>query len=152
QGLPDSDDFSNEGLYVVFTPFGKHSDQDTDTRIVGGYHGHYTQYSFSLDFSDTRHFAWIGDFGNLNTITNTLSHEVVEAMTDPNHDGITVPSDDPLDNEIADKEAEDFQALINGYIVQSYWSQQDGAYVVYDGNSQSVRVTDGELIIAGDQL
>ena len=148
QGLPDSDTFSNEGLYVVFTP----PPIDFHRLDAASFHGVYTDYSFPFDFN-TRHFAWIGDFGNLNSITEEVSHEVVEAMTNPDGDGIQVlPRDDQNWIEVADNEAEDYTAFINGYRVQSYWSQQDGAYAVYDGNSQVARVTNGELVINGDQL
>src|SRR5262249_49568173 len=97
-------------------------------------HNVYTDYSFPFTFN-TRHYAWIGDAdsGNLNTITDELSHEVVEAMTDPDGDGIQVlPRNNTDWNEIGDNEAAEYHALINGYIVQSYWSLQDGAFAVYD--------------------
>src|SRR5262249_16461355 len=74
------------------------------------------------------------------------SHEVVEAMTDPNLDAIKVGT-----AEICDGEAKNYVAFINGYQVKSYWSESDGAYAIYDGNSQSVTVNNGELIVNGDQ-
>ena len=45
-----------------------------------------------------------------------------------------------------------YAAFVNGYKVQSLWSRQDGAYAVYDGNSQSVTVTNGNLVVTGDQF
>ena len=74
-------------------------------------------------------------------------------MTDPNDDGISVqPRIDPDQSEIGDNEAENYTAFVNGYKVQALWSQQDGAYAVYDGNSQSVTVTDANLVVTGDQF
>jgi hypothetical protein len=151
QGLPDSDTFSNEGLYLVFTPPGIRSDVVENGLPVGGYHSADTNFSFPFDF-DTRHFAWIGDptSAGLDRITTTISHEVAEAMTDPNDDGITVNSGGG--NEIGDGDAEHFTHFVNGYKVQALWSQQDGTYAVYDGNSQSVTVTGANLVVTGDQL
>jgi hypothetical protein len=151
QGLPDTDDFSNEGLYLVFTPPGVTSDVVENGLPVGGYHSADTNFSFPFDF-DTRHFAWIGDTisGSLDKITKVVSHEVAEAMTDPNVDAISVNSGGG--DEIGDGDAEHFTAFLNGYEVQALWSQQDGAQAVYDGNSQSVRVTNANLVVTGDQF
>ena len=73
QGLPDSDTFANEGLYLVFTPPGVSSDH-VDPRGLPdeGYHSADTNFSFPFDF-DTRHFAWIGDptSAGLDRVTTT---------------------------------------------------------------------------------
>ena len=111
-----------------------------------GFHSYYNS-------SPTRHYAWIGDFGGLNSITTLLSHEVTESMTDPNGDAIQVlPRSTSSWNEVCDNEAQNYTAFINGYQVQSFWSQSDGNYAIYDGNSQTVTDDGGDLIVNGDQL
>jgi hypothetical protein len=143
-GLPEEDDFSNGGFYLVFTP----PNISSSDPGAAGFHTRMTHYDFPFDF-DTWHYAWIGNF-NSDTITDIISHEVMEAMTDPNDDGIlaTVGGD----NEICDGEAQDYAALVGGYEITSFWSAADNAYAVYDGNSQVVTVDHGNLIINGDQL
>lgn len=145
-GLPEEDDKPNGGLYVVFTPPGIRSDAPT----ANGYHNYTTDYDFPFDI-DTWHYAWVGNFGTgdtqLSTMTETMSHEVAEAMTDPNLDAVIVNGT----SEIADLDARKYTAFVNGYEVKSYWSQTDGAFAIYDGNSQSVTVNNGALTVNGDQ-
>ena len=74
----------------------------------------------------------------------------MEAMTDPNSDGIHATAGG--DNEIADGEAQNYGALVGGYEVSSFWSARDNAYAVYDGNSQVVLFDNGNLIVNGDQF
>ena len=81
-------------------------------------------------------------------ITNSISHEVMEAMTDPNDDGIHLTNGD----EICDGEAQNYAELIGGYEFASFWSAADNAYAVYDGNSQVVTFNNGNLIVNGDQF
>jgi hypothetical protein len=143
QGMPDANSFSNEGLYLVFTP-----PNVTNTTFSGdaGVHTYYNS-------SPRRHYAWIGDFGGLDSITYITSHEVMEAMTDPNGDAWQVaPRNSSAWNEIADNEAQNYSAYLAGYDVQSHWSQADGAYSITDGNSQTVTDNNHTLTVNGDQL
>jgi hypothetical protein len=148
QGLPDTDTYNNEGLYVVFTPPGILCWDSS----LNGDHANQTVWDPFPD-QDTRHWAWVGDFGGLNAVTTVLTHEVVEAMTDPDGDAIQVaPRDNNNWNEVCDNEAQAYSAFVNGYQVQSFWSQSDGNYAVYDGNSQTVTDNHGNLVVNGDQL
>ncbi len=145
QGLPDSNTYSNVGLYVVFTPPGVTSSAAGD----GGYHTYYTS------GSNVRDYAWIGDVNSvgLNDYTYVMSKEVEGSMTDPEGNAWQVlPRNSSSWNEICDNEAQNYSAIINGYEVQSHWSQSDGAYAITDGNSQSVTDDDGSLYVYGDQL
>ena len=148
QGMPDSDTYTNEGLYVVFTPPNVQYSNSNDA----GYHTYETVWDPSPSDLDTRHYAWVGDFGGLNSVTTLLSHEVMESMTDPNGDAIQVlPRSTSSWNEICDNEAQNYTAFLNGYQVQSFWSQSDGNYAIYDGNSQTVTDDGGDLIVNGGQ-
>jgi hypothetical protein len=72
--------------------------------------------------------AWIGN-GSLDAMTVALSHELVEAITDPQGNGIQVAPANPTNwNEIGDVCAS--VAYLDGIAVQSYWSQQAGSCVI----------------------
>src|SRR5262245_6826059 len=60
--LPESDDTSQEPIYVVLTPPGIKSDQPN----AAGYHSHFTRFDFPLDF-DGMNCAWVsgGSSGTL---------------------------------------------------------------------------------------
>jgi hypothetical protein len=148
QGLPEADDFSNAGVYLVFTPPGVTSSTYTN---AGGYHDQDSDYDFPFDF-DSIDYGWIGNDGTLNTVTDTMSHEVAEAMTDPNPgSGVVVTNTSP-NSELGDNEAQNYNAFLGGFLIQSYWSAADQSYIVSDGNTQSVTVNNGQLTVNGDQL
>jgi Ca2+-binding RTX toxin-like protein len=141
-GLSEEDAVPNGGFYLIFTP--------PDINSASGaaaFHTSTTDFDFPFDF-DTWHYAWIGNFHSQDYITNSISHEVMEALTDPNGDGIHVHPGD----EISDGEALNYAALIGGYEVASFWSASDNAYAVYDGNSQVVTFDNGNLMVNGDQF
>jgi hypothetical protein len=145
QGLPDSNAYSNVGLYVVLTPPGISSSDSG----AGGYHTYYT------GNGNVRDYAWIGDVysSGLNDYTYVLSHEVQEAMTDPHGDAWQVlPRNNNSWNEICDNEAQNYTELLDGYEVQSHWSQSDGEYAIQDDNSQTLYAYNGGLYVYGDQL
>jgi hypothetical protein len=112
-------------LYVVIMPEGVLQDRN----------GFFGNHSFATDGQGHNlHFAYIGNNGTLDTITKTFSHEVVEAMTDP--EGNTwqvVPSARGISdswNEIADGEGQMYTYRLNGFLVQSYWSKADQHYII----------------------
>jgi hypothetical protein len=80
---------------------------------------------------------------NIDQATDTFSHEVAEAtasavvVNDPGYLG--------MGSQICDNEPEDswwgYAYRVNGVLVQAYWSQQDRAWVVPNGNSAVVRLT-----------
>ncbi|HEV2954441.1 MAG TPA: hypothetical protein VG015_10135 [Candidatus Dormibacteraeota bacterium] len=86
---------------------------------------------FDVD-NDRARFAWIGNPGNIDSITTTFSHELVEACTDP--DPFTSPAwrQTPCSNptlcEIGDVCRS--TARVNGVQVQAYWSVQDNSCVI----------------------
>jgi hypothetical protein len=146
QGLPESDDYSNEGIYVVFTPPG------TSIPGLGGDHFTDSDYDFPFDF-DTTVEAWVGTNGGLDVTTKFFSHEVAEAITDPHGDAWQVdPRNSTNWNEIGDNEAQNYAYRLNGYLMQAYWSQSDKAYLVPDGNYQQFWVNNGTLNLYGDQF
>jgi hypothetical protein len=110
-------------------------------------------------------YGWIGGFNAaaqikhnvfqtqplLDTYTESLSHELAEAMTDPNplsgissiQPGWSLFTGQGPD-EIGDFEPSNFNygyRLSNGVMVQPYWSQADRAFVVPDGTSDRFYLT-----------
>jgi len=72
--------------------------------------------------------AWILN-GTLDQMTTTISHELAEAITDPQGTGIQLAPANPSNwNEIGDVCAS--VAYLDGVAVQAIWSQQSGACVV----------------------
>jgi uncharacterized protein with LGFP repeats len=148
--IPESDTPATLPIYVVITPPGIMSNDPN----AAGYHNLQHDTDFPFDYDDMPE-AWVGTAlaadGSLNLgyTTTILSHEVAEGMSDPTSGfgdpitgyqrGITVSHGASWtgggDNEIADAEAQNYTYLLIGVVVQSYWSQQDQAYIVPIGAS-----------------
>jgi hypothetical protein len=129
-------------LYVVYVEPGvailnDHDNNSTSTRNFAGYHGAFggrTAYGYAADI----HYAVIayasspnGGFPGLTpfgTMTLTASHEIAEAATDPNvnYRGLGW-YDDYYNSEIGDIHR--YEALLNGYAIQSLISKNDVAYI-----------------------
>jgi len=112
---PDPD---NQTIYGVVLPTG-----------VGpgwtGKHNYYTRAGQRI------RYAWFTNGGDLNWITRTISHELVESATDPEGTGIVgVPGcDEPGWCEIC-LPCMSALAEIDGVAVQGYWSNRDGACII----------------------
>ncbi len=136
--LPEPDEETNDVLHCVFMPPGT-----TPPPNVGGLHTYasYSDYDFPFDFdvNDRSHMAWVA-FGGRAFISAVFSHEVVEALSDPEGDGIQVnPTNANAWNEIGD--ACSSTGLVNGVTVQSYWSQVDKACVIPADIPLSMQIT-----------
>jgi hypothetical protein len=131
-------------LYVVYVEPGvavlnDHGHNSTSTRDFAGYHGAFagrTAYGYAADV----HYAVIAYAGGINGIypglssfgsmTLTASHEIAEAATDPNVNyGALGWYDDYYNGEIGDIHR--YEALLNGYAVQSLINKYDVAYIPY---------------------
>src|SRR5439155_410701 len=90
-----------------------------------------------------------------------LMHEIAETITDATPRGtpgiVVTPGPSWAgagDNsgEVADFEAANYDARINGGLVQSYWSAANGVFVIPDGGPADVVISaKGVLTINGDQ-
>ena len=128
---PDEETYYLRQLHVVFTPSYSAFVQPNPARPINGYHSFFAWNDYDLgdiDNSDT-YYAWIQNNGTLNGIAQTFSHELVEAITDPDGSGLQVVPSNPTNwNEIGD--VCQTAAVINGVNVQSYWSQADQACII----------------------
>jgi hypothetical protein len=137
-------------LYYVVTQPGANAAEG-----YGGYH------SFGLYNGVPIHYGigsipstLLNDPARLDFSTVIFSHELVEAVTDPEINGITVFPGGGA-NELCDNNAQLYTYRLNGYLVQSYWSQFDRAFVVPDGQVQTFLLSDSVnrvLYVTGDQL
>jgi hypothetical protein len=89
-------------------------------------------------------------------VTSVFSHELVESMTDPEGTAVQIePRDPEAWNEIADGEAQHYEARVGSVLVQSYWSATDHNYLIPTGQKQDFWVSGGSshvLTVNGDQL
>src|SRR6516164_2177261 len=131
-------------LYVVYVEPGvaimnDHDHNSTSIRDFAGYHGAFagrTAGGYAADI----HYAVIAYSGGYNAIfpgltpygsmTLTASHEIAEAATDPNVNYRALGwYDDYIGGEIGDINR--YEALLNGYAVQSIINKYDVAYIPY---------------------
>ena len=108
-------------FYCVILPPGVNSG--------GGFIGEHTYFSLA---GVNCHFAWVMNNGTLDYVTTVFSHELVETVTDP--EGSAILGDPGTCNqggwcEIGDV-CEGNTSVVNGVVVQRYWSQQDNSCVV----------------------
>jgi hypothetical protein len=125
--LPEPDEEVTDVLHLVFMPPGTSPPPN-----LGGLHTYalYSDYDFPFDFdiNQRSHIAWVA-FGTRSFISSVFSHELVEALTDPEGDGVQVdPTNATNWNEIGDVCST--RGTVNGVTVQSYWSEQDHACVI----------------------
>jgi hypothetical protein len=175
-GLPEPGDVDN-ALYVVVTPNGTFD--STNSQAVG-YHSIYTDVDWAFafphwyisDISDVP-YGWVGSFGGgVDEFTTTLSHEVVEASTNPDTDSPTfvVGAGNAWsfggDDELADREAQNYTYRVSGSLVQSYWYPDlnaqnqyltSGSYIVPDGTTNQNFIVVSKngsrtLMVNGDQV
>lgn len=141
--LPITPNMDSEILYMVIPQPGT-----TDpAEGLGGAHS-----SDTSNFGRFR-FGWTINTNSLDDITYFFSHELTEAVTDPEvnfRTAFVVPS---TNDEICDGEAQRYSCRLNGVLVQASLSQRDHAYEVYDGNTQKFSLSSSRaLTLTGDQL
>src|SRR5262249_54010502 len=128
-------------LYLVIPQPGS-----TDpTEGVFGYHS-----TDSASGGRNFYYGWtenVGGTGAMDDITTAFSHEYVEAVTDPAGTAWQVnPRSTSSWNEITDGEAQNYSFRVDNYLVQSYYSQEDNAYVVPNGSTNNFLVSSGRVL------
>ena len=121
--FPEPDDEGGRNLYMLILPPGIASGQG-----VCGIHGHPGDYDFPFDY-DTAWAGFVINDGNLEEVTTRLSHELVEACTDPEDDGWIIDGRPSNDAEIGDVCLTTVSS-VNGVTVQAYWSKFDRACLI----------------------
>jgi hypothetical protein len=120
---------------------------------IDGYHAGQFYFVPPFFFPVPYVFATVSNDGSLDDVTTTLSHELVEAISDPTLMAIWVKPGSAANNEIADNEAAYYNYRFDGVnLVQSWFSRSDDAFIVPTNQRQNFFVTDGVLSVNGDQL
>jgi autotransporter-associated beta strand protein len=153
KGLPEADYYANRSIYFVVTP----PTIQSDTPNAAGWHNNFIDNHDPSEPEQTI-YGWIGGWSDysLDIRTQILSHETAQAMSDPYIPlGIQVTPGSGWTqdggHEICDYEATNHTYRLGGYVVNSYWSTANSAYMVSDGNSQTVTVDYSTLVVNGDQ-
>ncbi len=157
RGFPEPDD-GPEGEYMVFTSPQLHYFDPT----AAGWHNEFMdQDGAETDWAvsgwvSTQFLPGSKSQIDLGYTTSILSEEAgCEGFTDPKwregKDGWTIHAQGQW-AEIGDFEAGDFTYRLNGYLVHSYWSNQDNAYLIPDGNQQTFQVDHDKLILGGGKF
>lgn len=112
----------NPYLYTVFMPPGI-----SPKNGAGGEHTYFNHNGVNV------HYAWVTFGGGLDSITSIFSHELAEAVTDPEGNAYTFTSEgDPGYSgwiEVGDV-CQAYGGRLNGVAVQAYWSQAAQACVI----------------------
>ena len=156
--VPRPGSLPNNAIYMVIAPPGT----SYSNPAVGGYH-QAMLHSFAATDIQEEYYGFVEDSGafNLDTYTTILAHELTEAKTDALVDsyvaeffegtgiestaGASFPLGTGITNlgEICDYEAQNYTYRLGGpggVLVQSYWSANDNAFVIGDGNSADLEV------------
>jgi hypothetical protein len=117
--FPEPDDPGGRNLYMVFMPPGT-------TYGPGGIRGKHLD-ATDFDFPADVDHAWVGFIltNSLPQITATFCHELAEMCTDPELDAWTVTGNE----EIADV-CNGLDQMLNGVMVEAYWSVEDNACLI----------------------
>jgi hypothetical protein len=137
--------YNSNWLYIVIPQPG--STDPSEGRL--GYHS-----TGSVSGRGNFYYGWtenVGGAGAMDDITKVFSHEYVEGATDPDGTAWQVnPRSTTSWNEICDGEAQNYTFRVGSYLLQSYYSQQDNAYVVPNGSISNFLVsTTRELTFQG---
>jgi hypothetical protein len=153
--LPEPDGPPHTPIYVVVTPPGALSalkndigyntnDQDLDGGPLAGDVDNIPEVWVSTSLTNPNDPTSL----NLDQFTLTLSHELAEVMSDFGSGGVEasapaawVAAGGGGDNQIGDREGNSYAYRLGGGVdVQPIWSRADHAWLVADGNSQTVHL------------
>jgi hypothetical protein len=125
-------------LYVVITQPSSTDPTDPPSGLLGNHSVATASGNRSFYYGWTEN---VGGTGALDDITKVFSHEYAEAVTDPAGTAYQVaPRNTRNWNEISDGEAQNYTFRVNNYLLQSYYSQSDNAFVVPNGSTNNFLV------------
>ena len=123
----EPDDDGGRILYMVFMPEGT-----TQPAGQRGAHSDPNDYDFPSDID----YAWVGyiSYGSLDYVTDVFSHELVEAISDPEPHSPAWQMNRNINggNEIGDA-CNNTVDRLDGILVQAYWSERQKACVIPQG-------------------
>ena len=125
-------DAAGQQLYCVMMPPGTRA---SDPNVLGEHSLFYFTdigLPFDLDIAEKAYYAFVLNDGTLEGMSTIFSHELVEAVTDPEGNAILGDAGTCYGGgwcEIGDV-CQGNTGVSNGVTVQAYWSQRDGACVI----------------------
>jgi hypothetical protein len=125
-GVVPEPDRDQQTLYIVVMPVGAYAGG------VVGEHNYYTRHGQRI------RFAWTADSASLATATRTISHELVESITDPEGSAVLGVAGTCSQGgwcEIVDSCPD--PRILDGIAAAPYWSNQAGACIAPDQASAS---------------
>lgn len=173
---PGSNDWQHAPIFIVVSDPTSSAGSNSGWNGPGNYVQTITYQTIfgplRFSFNDNIRMVWLSTGTGSDThvskdgFTDLFSHELAESMapaivtTPPSG----LPSNVKGDTQISDNEPDGgrYQYRLGGNLVQAYWSNQDGAFIVPDGNSQKFYMDPNwtgnsfngnfNLRIQGDQL
>jgi Protein of unknown function (DUF3892) len=125
--VPEPEDDNPPAVYAVFLPNKVNGSVMALPPGEVGFHNTVTQFD-NWWFHDG-FVAWVGNDGTRQSISQNFSHELVEALTDPDGGGWQVEPRSRFHwNEICD--VCNGTVDLNGVSVSAYWSNQDNACII----------------------
>jgi len=130
--FPEPDDPGGRILYMVLMPSGANGPSN-----ARGAHSDPSDYDFPFDI-DYAWVAWVGP-GTLDYTMDVLSHELVEAITDPEPDSPAWTMNRSINggNEIGDA-CNNTVDRVDGLLFQAYWSEKAKACVIPFAKAQTM--------------
>ncbi|MFI5379934.1 MAG: hypothetical protein ACHRHE_11600, partial [Tepidisphaerales bacterium] len=162
--LPEVDDTSVDGIYLVITPQGYTS---SDNPNFVGYHTYGS--TGSIIDADNTAFGWASSahvtdnnrnnkLNPIDSISSLFSHELAETLSDPDtKNGVRTvpPSTAPYyqnPGEVCDNEAQYYHGYEGDVAVQSIWSAAQSLFIINGATNQSFPLHGTSLTLNGDQL
>jgi len=124
--VPDFRTFDDGQIMYMLIPTPKHRVHDV------GYAYHYNfKYQENEDGVYAIYYGYKNEERTIEKLSIALAHEIAEMCTNPiDEDEGFEGSEDDEDNEIADLCEDKGTGLVNGEIVEGYWSNEDKACVI----------------------
>jgi hypothetical protein len=122
--FPEPDDDGGHILFMVFMPPGTNPPAG-----IRGEHGDPSDFDPPIDVD----YAWVGfvSYGSLDYITDVFTHELVEAITDPEpHDPAWLMNRSINGGDEIGDACNNTVDHLDGILVQAYWSERQKACVI----------------------
>ena len=169
---PGSNDWQHVPIFVVVSDPTSSAGSNSGWNGPGNYVQNVAIGPFHFQFNENIRMIWLSTETDSSThiskdgFTDLFSHELAESMapaivmTPPS----SLPSNVKGDSQISDNEPDGarYTYRLGGNLVQAYWSNNDGAFIVPDGNSETFYMDSNwtgtsfngnfNLRVQGDQL
>jgi hypothetical protein len=138
--IPQADDDTVPAINMVFLPSQVEGTTLTVPPGLAGEHAEMGKFDWGNLVETDVYFGWVSNNGTRGNASYFFSHELVEALTDPDGSGWQVePRNGTSWHEICDVCGS--AMMLNGVRVTSYWSNEDNSCIVTDSSFTTFTVT-----------